>query len=60
MRLTNDRVLKLSHGKENMLDRVGGHFALLSVTYNEDGITILDARIYTPFVYPSAQKLCTI
>ena len=29
MRLTNDRVLKLSHGKENMLDRVGGQFCLV-------------------------------
>jgi hypothetical protein len=36
------------------------NFALLSVTYNVDGITILDARIYTPFVYPAAEKLCTI
>jgi hypothetical protein len=32
MKLTNDRVLKLSHGKENMLDSVGEQ--LLSIRNN--------------------------
>ena len=29
MKLTNDRVLKLSHGKENMLDSVGEQFCIV-------------------------------